>query len=799
MWLSLNILKTLVSIDDLSPEEISARLTMSTAETEGTEEINGHLKTTVTAKLLEVNKHTDSDHLTVVKADTGTGIFTVVCGAPNHKAGDIAALALEGTRFTEDFVIKKCKIRGQESCGMLCSEKELGLSEESAGILIFPEGTPIGKPLSEIYPDRLDVRIEIDNKSITHRPDLWGHIGFAREISAIFDRKLINPVDYSLKNTFSGDDPLHVSIECPDAAQRYCGLVIKNIRIEESPEWLKSRIVSIGMRPINNIVDITNYVMAEIGEPMHAFSRKKLAGNSIIVRMANTGETLTTLDGGEHILTNDDIVIADKENPIALAGVMGGGNSEIDDDATEIILEAATFDPVHIRKTAHRYNLRTDAAMRFEKSLDAEICEAAIIRCYQLIKEIIPEAEAASSLIDAYPKKNPRLSISIHCNQIRKLLGEDITDERIIGILTSLEYDVENSHGSLSISVPSYRATKDIEIDADIVEEVGRIFGYDNITPRAPFVPCTTPEYNLFRRFERRIKEILSYNCGLSEVYNYSFVGEELYTRAKVDTKRQLRLKNPLSIEHDRLRDDMVPAIIQNIRLNSKNFKSFGLFEIGRVYLKKDRNSTDLAEENFRITGSVFSRNHDVMFYEAKTIVTTLFKKLRIKKYDFKVSTESPAYVHPVRSVDVFVDGSFAGRIFELSPVIQASFDFKGRAAIFDIDINMLFTAQKQKMHFQELQKYPDVNFEISVVCAARDYARDIIRLIKKTSTNDNSKIKDIEVVAVYEGDPLPTGKKSVSLKIVFNGGDHTLTSDEIETLQKQVIATVNRSGYELR
>lgn len=796
MWLSLNILKTMVDLEGLTPEEISANLTMSTAETEGFEEINAHLKTTVTAKLIDVKKHPDSDHLTVVKADTGNAVYNVVCGAPNHKTGDISALALEGTCLGEAFIIKKTKIRGEESCGMLCSEKELGLSEESAGIIIFDPKTPIGKPLSEIYPDRMDVRIEIDNKSITHRPDLWGHLGFARELSAIFNRKLINPVNFELKKTFKGNDPLSVSIDCPNAAQRYCGLVVKNIRIEESPEWLKSRIISIGMRPINNIVDITNYVMAELGEPMHAFSRKKLKGDKIIVRMAKTDETLTTLDGGDHKLSSEDIVIADSNNPIAIAGVMGGGNSEIDQDTTEIILEAATFDAVHIRKSAHRHNLRTDAAMRFEKSLDAEICEAALIRSYQLIKELIPDAETNSPFIDAYARKNPELSIDINCDHIRKLLGEPIPDERIIKILTALEYDVVNKSGNLTIGVPSYRATKDIEIAADIVEEVGRVFGYDNITPVAPLVACTTPPKNLFREFERTVKQILAYDCGLTEVYNYSFVGEDICKKAQINTETQLRLKNPLSIEHDRLRDNMVPAIIQNIALNSKNHKGFGLFEMGRVYIKDDRQSKDLAKENFRIAGAVYNKSKDIVFYDIKNTILKLVNKLKIKRFEFRIPDKINTYIHPVRSLELFIDGNSAGFIFELSPVVQTDFDFEGRAAIFDIDLDQLYKSQKKSTVFQELQKYPDVNFEISVIADKQEYAINIIRSAKKSNSNF---IKAIDVVSVYTGDPLPADKKSVSLKIIFNGNDHTLTSDEIDKLQKKVIESINKDGYHLR
>jgi len=440
MWISLKILENLVDIKGISPEEIANRLTMSTAEIEGIEYINKHFSSIITAKLLDVKAHPDADKLTVCEVDTGKEKLQVVCGATNHKTGDIVALATVGTEFSSDFVIKKTKIRGVESNGMLCSLKELGLSDDHSGILIFPPDTNIGIPLTEIYSDWVDVKLNIDNKSITHRPDLWGHVGFAREIAALFGREFKHKINTDIANTFINKDTLKVKIQNPEIAPRYSGLVIKNIKIAESPDWLKARVSAIGMRPINNIVDITNFVMAEIGEPMHAFDRKKLRGNEIFVRLAANGETIQTLDGRVHNLTAEDIVIADSGGPIALAGVMGGGNSEIDDSTTEIILEAATFNPVNIRKTAQRFDSRTEAAMRFEKSLSPEITVDALIRCFELIKQVIPEAEAVSNIVDDYPVKPKEITIDVSTDYIRKKIGINLPDDEIVKTLTSLTH-----------------------------------------------------------------------------------------------------------------------------------------------------------------------------------------------------------------------------------------------------------------------------------------------------------------------------------------------------------------------
>ncbi|MCP4129513.1 MAG: phenylalanine--tRNA ligase subunit beta [bacterium] len=799
MWLSLNIISKMVDINDITPEELANRLTMSTAEIDGIEYMNKHLRTVVTAKAVDVQPHPNADKLTLVDIDTGTEKFRVVCGAPNHKKGDIVALAKEGTSFNDgEFVIKKTKIRGEESIGMLCSAKELGLSEDHNGIMIFPEDTQLGVPLSDLYSNWSDVRLDIDNKSITHRPDLWSHQGFAREIGALLGKPVKDPVDFSLQDTFKNTEDLAVSVKDGEAAPRYSGLVIKNIKIEESPEWLQAAVTSIGMRPISNIVDITNYVMAELGQPMHAFDRQKLRGNEIIVRLAESGEILTTLDGQEHKLTTEDIVIADKEGPIALAGVMGGGNSEIEDGTTEIVLESANFNPVTIRKTAHRFNSRTDAAIRFEKSLSPETTTPALIRCYDLIKQVLPEAEAVSEIVDDYPKKPEDIRIEINMDDIKRKLGEDISDERIMEILTSLDYGVENNSGNLTIDVPHYRATKDIGIPADIVEEVGRIYGYDNIDSQPPFVPCKTPDKNKRRAFERAAKETLSHDFNMTEIFCYSFVGEDTLDKLKINEDKELRLSNPVSQEQDRLRRSLVPNLVNAIELNQRYNESFSIYELGRAYVKEDRSSPDLITENFRITGACYRKKAETpLFYEAKRIVTGLLEKTRVKSYRLLPETKNlPAYAHPGRSMALEVAGKKAGLIFELHPTAAAAFELAGTVAIFDLDLDLLYGAKKAGKEFTELPKYPEVPFEVSVLADKFVYTSDICTIIKKT----NSKfIKSVDVLSIYEGEQIPEDKKSVSIKIIFASKEKTFDSKEIEEMQNKVINSLNKKGYTLR
>ncbi|MGQ9842931.1 MAG: phenylalanine--tRNA ligase subunit beta [Spirochaetota bacterium] len=798
MWISLTIIQDMVNIKDLSIEQIAHRLTMSTAEIDSVEYSHQLFKNIFTAKILEVTKHPNADKLTVCKVDTGKGMIQVVCGAPNHKAGDIVALAPVGTKFSETFTITKTKLRGVESEGMLCSERELGLSDDHSGIMILPSNTPIGVSLADLYPDKIDVRFDIDNKSITHRPDLWSHTGFAREIAALFKLQFKYPVNYEIAKEFTHKESLVVTIQNPQAAPRYCGLVVNNITIKESPDWLKARVEAIGMRPINNIVDITNYVMAELGEPMHAFDRTKLRGNEIIVRFATDGEHLTTLDGQEHILTSEDIVIADSGGPIALAGVMGGGNSEIEDSTTSIVLEAANFNPVYIRKTANRYNLRTEAAIRFEKSLDPELCPAAIIRCYELIKMLIPEAEAVTPIIDTYPNTSKPLTITTTTDFIRKKLGHSIDDDTIISILSSLDFKVKKENSNLTINVPTYRATKDISIPDDIVEEIGRIYGYDNIPEQPPFVPCAPPAKNIKRNFERTIKSILVNDYHMTEVSNYSFVGEALLNKLQINQNLELRLKNPLSKEQDRLRRSLIPNLITNITTNQRYFDDFRIFELGRVYLKNDRKSSELATENTRVTGVIYAKNPAYpIFYDAKECCLGILHNTFRTNYTLTPTSDNiPPYAHPARCLEALIDDKRIALIFELHPKTANEFEIKGNAAMFDCDVDLLLSCTQQDIVFKELPRFPDVPFDISILVDEKEYAATLTKIIYNA---DKEHIADIEVISVYNQPPIPQGKKSVSYRITFRAEDHTLTPEEVDSLQKKVITFVEKNGYKLR
>jgi phenylalanyl-tRNA synthetase beta chain len=797
MWLSLNMISRMVDVSGLDPEEIANRLTMSTAEIEGIEHMNPWLKDVITAKILDVRPHPNADKLTVCDIDCGKERHTVVCGAPNHKKGDVVAFAPVGTVFGEEMTIKKAKIRGVESTGMLCSDRELGLSDDHSGIKIFTEDTATGQSLATLFPDWVDVRFEIDNKSITHRPDLWSHSGFAREISALFGRPFRSAVNYDLEKELRDLEPVKVSIADPAAAPRYSALVMKNIAIGDSPEWMKANVTAIGMRPINNIVDVTNFVMTEIGEPMHAFDKWKLRGGEIIVRMAKKSETITTLDGKDFELNEEDIVIADKEGAIALAGVMGGANSEIEDATCEIVLEAACFNPVNIRKTAQRYNQRTEAAIRFEKSLSPELTKAALIRCYDLIRQMIPGAEAVSLIIDAYPQMQKPVTISTTTDFIRTRLGESIDDGRIAKILESLDFRTTAKFPNITVEVPQYRATKDISIPEDLVEEIGRIHGYGNITPAPPLFPCAAPRRNEFRLFERRVRHLLSGDLGMIEVSGYSFTGKEILDRLGVNGEKELLLANPLSIEHDRLRRSIIPNMVKHIALNQKFQDQFQIYEMGRVYLKEKRMSKDLPDEQTMAAGACFRRkNPHPAFYDAKNAALGLLERLRIAGTGFMPKCEGlPPYCHPGRSAEITAGGKAVGTVFELHPDTRQAFDISGQVALFEIDCTALYGAETIPFRFSEIQKFPEVPFEISVLADTTTYGDALLTIIRGC----DHRVRSSHVISVFEGDTLPKGKKSVSIKTIFASDERTLSTEDVFELQQKVIGALGSKGFQLR
>ncbi|MFH1175118.1 MAG: phenylalanine--tRNA ligase subunit beta, partial [bacterium] len=637
MKISLNWLKTIIDIpDEITPEKLAEDLTLKTVEVEGIERKGENLEGVVVGQIKSVKNHLDADNLKICQVDIGeNGLKQVVCGGINLFENMFVAVAKLGARVKwhgqGDLVeIKKTKIRGIDSEGMICAASEIGLedlfSAESEKEIIDLEKTSFTPPLlseeglgevclseddkkdanrfrnleaGNSLADFLglnDVIIDIDNKSLTNRPDLWGHIGIAREVAAIFGLKtkiagLPRSIFFQLANNTPRNDKIEIKVESSKLCPRYMAVAMSGIKIEPSPMWMQERLLAIGMRPINNIVDITNFVMLETGQPMHAFNQSSIINEQLSIRNAREGEKIITLDGVERELDENMLVIADSEKPIAIAGIMGGANSEIDENTTEIILEAANFEKVSSRKTASKLGLRTEASMRYEKGLDPNLAELALARCIELIKQIIPNAEISSEIADIKNFSNNSFVVEISKEFINKKIGIEIKKEKIEEILKSLGFEVNFSSSRrgelkggeeiLKVKIPSWRATGDIEIPEDIVEEIARIYGYNSIDLKMPEVFIDVQKEDKELNVIKKIKEILSMGSGMSEVCNYAFVSAKQIEDLGMETEKHIKIANPLSKEQEFLRSNLAISLIKNAKENLRYFDKFKIFEIG--------------------------------------------------------------------------------------------------------------------------------------------------------------------------------------------------------------------------
>lgn len=655
-----------------------------------------------------------------------------------------------------------------------------------------------------------DAIFEVDNKSITHRPDLWGIYGMAREVAAITGNKMKEIKSLPLKVE---DDKININVvtKNKDDCLRYVSVALGNIKIGPSPRWLSQRLELSGIRSINNVVDATNYVMMELGQPLHAFDLDKLHnGNSnnekkIIVRRAKKGETITTLDGVKRELDKETLIIADAKNPIALAGIMGGAKAEIKNNTTNIILEAATFEAVNIRKTSNRLGLRTDASARFEKNLDPHLALTATKRVCELIKQLIPGAIIISRLVDK--KNSPKTAtdkrvLELPFKEIRKKISVDIKKIKVVKILSSLGFGVKGKD-PLIVTVPSWRAGRDIIIPEDLIEEISRIYGYDNILPALPNMPIKPPLENMERKLERLVKNILVDGLGFSEVYNYSFVNEKQLDRLGIKSDAHIKVKNPVSKNATLMRRSLVPNLIKNAKDNQRYFDDFRIFEIGSIYMgeltgdkMRPHNKSMLPKQDKILAGIYAQENDKAPFYAIKQAVETLLKKLNIVyNYNIEIDKNLP-YIHQNRFVKIMVNNEELGYISELNPILGGELGIKARMGLFELNFSQLSLIGKRDCFYNKLPKFPAVKLDLSILVDNKVSWKDIEKLIRHVRP---SVIKHVELFDLYEGKGLPAGKKSLAFHIKYQSGEKTLTDKEVMEAREEVIGKLKEIGGEVR
>ena len=843
MKLSYRWLNEYIKINDIDPQEIAHRLTMCTSEIESVEEIGGGLKGVVVGKIMEVKPHPDSDHLFLTRVDVGKEVLPIVSGAPNTAKDTHVPVALIGAQLPGGMKVKRAKLRGAESHGVVCSERELGVSEDHSGLWIL-DGEDLdtqklrpGTPVEELFPTH-DYIIEIDNKSINNRPDLWGHYGFVREIAAIFGREpapLLPPETIERIVRGGKGDKVKVEILDEDLCPRYTAIALKGIGIEKSPYVIRRRLSTLGVRPISNIVDITNYVMLLTGQPLHAFDAKQIAGRQIIVRRARKNELVTTLDAVERKCSEETLLITDPEKAVAVAGVMGGLNSEIDGTTDEIIIESANFNATSIRRTAVRLGLRTEASNRFEKSLDPELALYGLAASAFMVLELVPGASLSSPLADAYPGKPERRVISINCGWVSRLLGIPVEKDRIVDILHLLQFDVDVSGGEeLKVGIPSFRATKDVTIPQDLVEEIGRIYGYDNIEPALPSIEAIPPRRVDLLTFTRELKTLMAGDISFTELYTYSFIEDSVAVLFYGSTGSFVKLRNPVSTEMSGLRRSLVPNLFAAIERNSAYRDEFSVFEVGSVYAPRhgvthegdekveaaSLKGTGLPDERQNLAGLVLGKTgeegSEVLFFDLKGRLEKLFERLGLWDVVFAPHRELNAYatrfnLDAVGTSDVFHPGRCAllcsgetcfGVLSELNPKLlkRIGTDFHlYRSVFFEIEIGLLLDLvmqHRQRKRYEPVPRFPEVVLALAVVVDEHIPLREVQSFIESFQSE---LIGRVEIFDVYRGKPLDEGMKSLAFNVYYRRHDRTLTEREANEVHERIARKIREHGWDLR
>ncbi len=792
MKIGYNWLKEFIEIDDIPAEEIAQILTDIGIEVDSVRYAAENIERVVTGKIIEISKHPNADKLKICQVDVGNTTVQIVTGADNVYEGAVVPVALHGSKLPIGIKIKKSKLRGAVSEGMLCSEEELGLLEKSSGIMILPDTTEIGKDIVETLSLKDWI---IEYEITTNRPDALSIIGIARELRAVLNRQISIPEMSFQEGKFRAEELAGLKVLDSAACPRYDGFVIQGLSNVESPLWLKVRLMLVGLRPINAVVDVTNYVMYELGQPLHAFDLEKIRGAEVIVRKAKKGETILTLDGVERELTENDLVIADTEKPIAIAGIMGGEESGVDFQTETVFLESAHFEPMTIRRTSKRLGLTTDSSYRFERGADIEATEMASKRALHLIQSICG-GEVATGNLEFYPKHYTPKVIAFSPERVKRIIGVNIPPRRSAEILSLLGFSVKKEADYILVRVPSWRRY-DVSREIDLIEEVTRIFGMKNVTSSYPLMHSDVKRnvrYNVIDKLKQFLADI-----GLFEVISYSFVSKELYSNFGLNFDRLVKIENPLSEEWVGMRDFIFPTLskiaVRNINRQIKNLR---LFEISRIFLNKGE---ELPEERLKLavllTGKYKSDivgYRDYGFFDLKGIAERLLELLR-ERGEFE-RCELP-FLHPGQSANIIVDGENIGFMGKLHPDIEEKIESRQPIFIMEVFLDKLLEmSEKKEIKFKRLPKFPPITRDISLICDESLPVSKIERAIRKSG---GKFLEKVELFDIYKGEGIPEGKKSLTYALSFRSEEKTFSDEEVSKFLNAIIEALDKIDVKLR
>ncbi|MDA0933002.1 MAG: phenylalanine--tRNA ligase subunit beta [Planctomycetota bacterium] len=795
MKISMRWLGRYVDLDDKAPQQVLLDLTMSTAEVEGIEEFGAGIDDVVVGHVLTREKHPDADKLSVTTVDVGDGEpRQIVCGAPNVAAGMKVAVVQPGGTLPGGLKIKKSKIRGVESLGMICSERELGLSDAHEGILALPADAPVGARFVDAFPVK-DHVLEIDNKSINHRPDLWGHYGIARELAAMYGRPL-RPLCTPIDMPASGRT-MAVEIHADETCPRYVGLVLEGVAAGRSPDWLRWQLFAVGQRPIDLLVDLTNFVMFDIGQPMHAFDLADLGAGPVGVRNARAGETIRTLDGVDRKLETSDLLITSEDRPVALAGIMGGEGTMVAEGTSTLFLESANFHAATIRRTSTRLGLRTDASARFEKAQDPANAELAVHRFVGLLQELCPGARAAGPLVDPAGWSFAPRSVRLRKARLDLKLGVSLPTERVRQILESLEFGVEDVTDGFDVSVPSFRATKDITAEDDLIEEVGRMFRYDNIG-EVPLVSTVTvpprePELWLCRQLTR----LAATEIGAHEIYNYSFVPDELLKAVGAIDAPHVRVTNPVAPEITRMRRHVLPSVLAALRANLRVENEVRLFEDGKGYHPESRDGDGLPGEVRELAIAIARRNGPHPYDELRVGVERMLARVGRPGTLEEINANGPAYVHPGRTVTITRGGRPVGYVGHLHPVAARELDLQGATvAVATIDVRALLGTDADDGRYAPISPFPPQPVDVALLVPSDARIGTVAQFLRDVQPKV---VRGVELFEVYVGEGIPEGSKSLNFTVTLGAMDRTLSAKDGEKYLSRVRERCAEVGASLR
>lgn len=802
---SLSWIKAYVPDLDVTAQEYTDAMTLSGTKVEGFEKIDADLDQIVIGQIDKIEKHPDADKLIICQVNIGTETVQIVTGAPNVKEGDKVPVVLDGGRVAGGhepgqkvaggIKIKKGKLRGVESCGMMCSIEELGSTRDmypeapEYGIYIFPEDAVIGE--SAVKALGLDDVI-FEYEVTSNRVDCFSVIGIAREAAATFRKEFKPPVVTETGNSEDVNDYIQVSVENTELCPRYCARVVKNIKIGPSPKWMQRRLASVGIRPINNLVDITNYVMEEYGQPMHAYDLDTIAGRQIIVKTAKNGETFVTLDGQERKLDEDVLMICDGEKAIGLAGIMGGENSMITDNVKTMLFEAACFDGVNIRKSSKRVGLRTDASGKFEKGLDPNNAQAAIDRACQLVEEM-GAGEVVGGMVDVYGKKKEPVRVPFDAQKINDMLGTDIPEAEMLGYFEKigLDYDAQ----AKEVIAPTFR--HDLFRLADLAEEVARFYGYDNIPTTLPKGEATTGKLSYKLRIEQVARDIAEF-CGFSQGMTYSFESPKVFDKLLIPADSPLRktveIMNPLGEDYSIMRTTSLNGMLTSLATNyNRRNKNVRLYELGNIYLPKQLPLTELPEERMQFTLGMYGEGD---FFSMKGVVEEFFEKIGMKEKETYDPNAGKPYLHPGRQAKICYGGKVVGYLGEVHPEVLDTYGIGERAYIAVIDMPEILEFATFDRKYTGIAKYPAVTRDISMVVPKAVLAGQIEEVIAKKG---GAYLESYKLFDLYEGSQIKEGFKSVAYSIVFRAKDKTLEEAEVSAAMKKILKGLEELGIELR